>query len=159
MTGKWCKAVNTAHHGPICGLQQHPGDDGDQMYKQTLRLSNQLLQPHRVTWTTPTCNAAGAVQLLGALSLLFSPAPSPLNAYGCSCSSPTGSLAHSHGGSTKDTGGKGCHEKAGERAAAGTKPDEENASCTGVKLLLRGITSDRRSKVPWSRSVSSRWWR
>lgn len=51
----------------------------------------------------------------------------------------------------EDTGGKSCQDKAGERAAAGTKPNKENASWTGVKLLLREIMSDYRSKVPRSR--------
>ena len=52
----------------------------------------------------------------------------------------------------EDTGGRGCQEKVGQRAAAGTKSDNKNASCTGVKLLLREIRSDHRSKVPTSRS-------
>lgn len=52
----------------------------------------------------------------------------------------------------EDRGGKGCQEEAGERAAAGTKSDKENASHTGVKLLLCEIRRDHRSEVPRSRS-------
>lgn len=39
----------------------------------------------------------------------------------------------------EDTGGKGCWQKLGERAAAGMNSDKENASCTGLKLLLHEI--------------------
>ena len=113
------------------------------------------LQPPRVMGTTPACNT-GVVQIFGTLFLLLSPAPSPSEVCGCSCSSPARSLVHLHGCNLTDTGGKGCQEKAGEKAAAGTRSDRENTSCTGVKLLLHKIRSDQSSKVPRSRSCEFR---